>query len=832
MNFTINRMIRFSLILFLFFRFSLVISQTFVFAQLNGTPNINTTGWNLTGNAYAGDTGGDADSSPNELILTNASGNQSGGVFYGTAINPAICSKWTVEFDYRIWGGSAADGLAFCFLDVPPAGFVSGGGVGIPGTANGLKVILDTWNNCGGPNPELQIYSGVGYNECIAGIVKLDNSAGNLGFVRNNNYQPVKITYLNGVVTLFINNIQYLTGNFPINFSGYMGFTASTGGSTDQHSIRNVIIYTDQAISNAGPDVSFCSSNSSQIGSTNNTTYLYNWSPSNGLSSTTVSNPTVSLTNTGNTPITQVYTVSTSLATSPGVCSTTDQVSVTVYPHLSNTVNASICEGDSYNFDGQSLTSSGSYTANFTTVNGCDSIVNLNLTVNPNIAITIDTTICQGSVVQFGGQNLNSAGQFVFNLQTSGGCDSTLTVNLSINSLPVISASNEEICFGEQVTLIPNGAINYSWQPNQGQLGANGEITVSPLNTTNYTLTGTDANNCSISISVLVSVNPLPIINLVSNSNQYCVGNQIQLIASGGIQYIWGEFPLNSDSQQTTIAQQSSWYHVNGIDINGCQATDSLFILVNANPILTITPDQSICLGEAASILVNGASSYIWSPAGSGNSFTFSPTSSTTYTIVGTDNNNCSSEITSTIIVHPNPSAGLTVNPSITTSDSPFVTFTNTSVGANICIIDLGDQTVFDVFNEPIEHAYPFTEGNYSVNLWVSNSFGCTDSIELFVQIKGDELFYIPNTFTPDGDEHNNLFNPIFTAGFDPANFQMDIYNRWGELIFQSFNAEKGWDGFYQGRLCPIGSYSWKITYKNPDIDEYKVITGHVNLLK
>jgi len=60
----------------------------------------------------------------------------------------------------------------------------------------------------------------------------------------------------------------------------------------------------------------------------------------------------------------------------------------------------------------------------------------------------------------------------------------------------------------------------------------------------------------------------------------------------------------------------------------------------------------------------------------------------------------------------------------------------------------------------------------------------------------------------------------------------MDIYNRWGELIFQSFNAEKGWDGFYQGRLCPIGSYSWKITYKNPDIDEYKVITGHVNLLK
>ena len=139
-----------------------VSSQTFVFAELGGSPNVNTSGWNLTGNAFAGDTPGDVDNFSNELILTNALNGQSGGVFYSTPIDPSVCSNWTVEFDYRIWGGSAADGIAFCFLDVPPTGFVSGGGVGIPGTANGLKVILDTWNNCGGPNPELQIYSGVG----------------------------------------------------------------------------------------------------------------------------------------------------------------------------------------------------------------------------------------------------------------------------------------------------------------------------------------------------------------------------------------------------------------------------------------------------------------------------------------------------------------------------------------------------------------------------------------------------------------------------------------------------------------------------------------------
>jgi gliding motility-associated-like protein len=98
--------------------------------------------------------------------------------------------------------------------------------------------------------------------------------------------------------------------------------------------------------------------------------------------------------------------------------------------------------------------------------------------------------------------------------------------------------------------------------------------------------------------------------------------------------------------------------------------------------------------------------------------------------------------------------------------------------------------------------------------------------------VKGDEIFYIPNTFTPDGDEHNNLFVPVFTNGFDPANFELEIYDRWGELIFQSFNAEKGWNGHFNGELSQVGTYVWKIMYKNPDLDEYKVITGHVNLIR
>jgi gliding motility-associated-like protein len=118
------------------------------------------------------------------------------------------------------------------------------------------------------------------------------------------------------------------------------------------------------------------------------------------------------------------------------------------------------------------------------------------------------------------------------------------------------------------------------------------------------------------------------------------------------------------------------------------------------------------------------------------------------------------------------------------------------------------------------------------VSLTVSNGFGCTDFTTISIQIKGDVIYYIPNSFTPDGDEFNNMFTPIFTSGFDPANFEMKIFNRWGELIFQTFDARKGWDGYLDFKQCPIGTYSFSIKYKLPETDEYRVVNGHVNLVR
>lgn len=312
-------------------------AQSYVFAQMTGRP-LNTNGWNLQGNAYIGNTG--SNTGNGELILTDPLNFQSGSAFYNLPINLAQCSKWIAEFQFRIAEGTAADGLAFCYLDVPPVGFVAGGGLGIPATANGLKVCIDTWRNCGTDAvPKIQLRWGNTYDECNGQPTK-NNNDGSLNFIRNGEYHSCKIEYDKGNISVSINGVERVTGFQTFNFLGYFGFTASTGGSTDRHSIKDVRIYTEMPPSEAGNNVAICSNATAQIGAPNNPAYQYTWSPAVGLNSTTASNPLITLSNNGTATIVRKYYLRTEFANLPG-CGSTDSVLVTVFPTPKATFSAS-----------------------------------------------------------------------------------------------------------------------------------------------------------------------------------------------------------------------------------------------------------------------------------------------------------------------------------------------------------------------------------------------------------------------------------------------------------------------------------------------------------
>ncbi len=317
-------------------------AQTHVFAQLSGSP-VNVSGWNLQGQARVGNI---LFSDNSEIILCPAVGSTSGALFYNQPINLSICSKWIAEFDFRMFDGSGADGIAFCFLDVPPSGFVSGGGIGIPGAANGLKVCFDQYLNCSGSQsdvPKIEIRWGAGYDECWAQPTLL-NSGGQLNFIRSAAYNRAKIVYNAGNIDVYVNNTLYLSGFQEFNFTGYMGFTSSTGGLTDNHSIRNVSIYTEMPPSEAGRDTSVCSGSTVQLGGPSNPAYVYNWSPVQGLSAASVSAPTVTLVNTSGAPQTLWYYVRTGFATNPG-CASIDSVALTVLPQPASVVRLNASPG-------------------------------------------------------------------------------------------------------------------------------------------------------------------------------------------------------------------------------------------------------------------------------------------------------------------------------------------------------------------------------------------------------------------------------------------------------------------------------------------------------
>ena len=122
--------------------------------------------------------------------------------------------------------------------------------------------------------------------------------------------------------------------------------------------------------------------------------------------------------------------------------------------------------------------------------------------------------------------------------------------------------------------------------------------------------------------------------------------------------------------------------------------------------------------------------------------------------------------------------------------------------------------------------------GKYLVELYAFINQDCWDSTSTIITIDDEQIFYIPNTFTPNNDERNNTFQPIFTSGFDAQNYHFLIYNRWGELMFESNNSQIGWDGTYGNKLLMNDTYTWKLQFKEKMTEKEHYLTGHVNLIK
>jgi gliding motility-associated-like protein len=254
-------------------------------------------------------------------------------------------------------------------------------------------------------------------------------------------------------------------------------------------------------------------------------------------------------------------------------------------------------------------------------------------------------------------------------------------------------------------------------------------------------------------------------------------------------------------------------------DSQGC--TDSLtrtFLLQQViadagNPVV-------ICSGEVAQLSAYNQNGYQfnWSPSNylsnpnSPNPI-INPTNSGLYILTVTDAQGCSSSDTLSVTVNPTPSASFTANPMETSILNPNIQFTNTSSGADSYSWIFGDgQVTSDVSPE---HTYT-SAGYYSVDLTVENSFGCKDNFKLNITITPVGTIYIPSAFTPNEDYKNDSFRAY---GIGITNFSMTIFDRWGEIIFESDDMQAAWNGRHgaTGQLCQQDVYVYLIDYRDVD---------------
>ncbi len=419
--------------------------------------------------------------------------------------------------------------------------------------------------------------------------------------------------------------------------TAYTVYTVTVTNSNGCTATDNVPVYvmTSPPANAAGPDKSICKGSNTQLSASGGTYYL--WSPSAGLSSTSISNPIA------NPTTTTTYTVS---VTNSLGCSATDNVVVTV--NLLPTANAgndiSFCKGNG-SYIGVPTPFNTSY---MWSPSGGLSATNIsNPYANPIATTTYTVTVTNNST----------------------GCSATDNVIVTVKPLPIANAGPDiSICNGSNKLLSASGGTTYSWSPSGGLSATNISNPIAhPSTTTTYTVKVTNSLGCSATDNVIVTVNPLPIAN-AGPDKSICNGGSATIgILTGETPttYAWSpSIGLSSISISNPTAHPSTTttYTLTVTNSLGCSATDNVIVTVYPIPTVSLIANPSPIYVGGYSIITaspNGGTlpyNYYWCCGLSGNPVTVHPTTTTTYTLTVTDAHGCSANKSVIVNIFPQKS--------------------------------------------------------------------------------------------------------------------------------------------------------------------------------
>lgn len=413
----------------------------------------------------------------------------------------------------------------------------------------------------------------------------------------------------------------------------------------------------------------------------------------------------------------------------------------------------------------------------------------------------------------------------------------------------------------------PNGPIVnpvLTWYRigNPNPIGTGTTINVTPSATgSSYTCrfvyptcnTGWSTCNATVGLgpdTVFVMPGPVyPVVNSINYQDTICVNSTSEIYSvtnQPGVTYIWSAVGSIVNGQGTDTVEVD-WNSITpgfipgGIMVtpqaNGCVGSSVSIDLFVLSVLPTINQVGPFC--EYDSIITLDASPIggtFTGPGILGNDFT--PTNAVgldtiiyTYTLSG-----CTFDTSTFITVFPKP-----ILDSITPYNAFFelcelgsVTITWEAQGFPVGYNEWtwsGQTYIQDVLTQSIGWDSAGIQ-IVSVVHWANGCVSDPRSTTLNIIQCPETIYYIPNAFTPDGDELNQIWKPVITSGIDPYNFSLSIYNRWGEVIWESHDINGGWDGSYNNKMCPEGVYFYIATCKDEKTAKKMIIHGHITLIR
>ncbi|MFZ4401821.1 MAG: gliding motility-associated C-terminal domain-containing protein [Bacteroidales bacterium] len=409
------------------------------------------------------------------------------------------------------------------------------------------------------------------------------------------------------------------------------------------------------------------------------------------------------------------------------------------------------------------------------------------------------------------------------NVTTQGNtpCSSTISKTIFIdNDFTSLANSNSPVCPGDTILLssTPPGMSSYQWTGPNGFIDSIQNTFIPDIAFTDtgaYIVSIKNDRGCYSKDTVRIYLYALP--SIITTNGSACIGDTAKLSSAGGISYVWS----SGDSVATIYVSplNTSTYYVKVTDMNGCIDTSSAIAIINSLPVIKFIGNTSICMGDSTMLTASGGVSYLWDNTYASQSITVRPSCLTSYEVIVIDGNGCSDSSDISVNVFPLPV------PLITLDADTICKGAYTRIiaeGGTMYHWNTGESTASIIVNPLMETIYTVTISS------LINNLVCNKTIDVLQHVRNCNVIYIPNSFSPSG--YNTVFKPIGEIVISKT-YHFAIYNRWGQMLFETTNINQGWDGRYNGEYVPSGVYIYYLNIDNGYEDAFRKI-GSVTVLQ